>query len=66
MYYYVITACCYNAPMKYFCSVEDILLFHWGILPQSQGLRFEMVHLDGRISFIDNRKQLNIRPNSDK
>jgi hypothetical protein len=45
MYYFIITVCCYNAAMKYFCSVEEVFLFHWGILPILKGLRFERVHV---------------------
>jgi len=56
MYYYVITVSCYNAAMKYFCSVEEEFPFPWGILPILKGLRFERMHMEGNIIFIDNRK----------
>jgi hypothetical protein len=56
MYCCVITVYYYNAAMKYFGSVEEIFLIHWGILPTLKRLRLERVHMEGNIIFIDNRK----------
>jgi hypothetical protein len=43
--------------MKYFCSVEEVFPFPWGIIPILKGLRFEREHMEGNIIFIDNRKK---------
>ena len=56
MYYHVITASYANATMNYFCFGEEVLLIPWGIIPILKGLRFERVHMEGNIIFIDNRK----------
>jgi len=60
MYYYVITVSCYNAAMKYFCSVEEEFPFPWGILPILKGLRFERMHMEGNIIFFDNKEDTNV------
>jgi hypothetical protein len=44
--------------MKYFGSVEEIFLIHWGILPTLKRLRFERVHMEGNIIFIDKEEVL--------
>jgi hypothetical protein len=57
MYYYVITIACSIIAMYYFCLVEEVFPFPWGIIPILKGLAFERLHMEGSIIFIDNRKK---------
>jgi hypothetical protein len=58
MYYYVITIACSIIAMYYFCLVEEVFPFPWGIIPILKGLAFERLHMEGSIIFIDNRMKL--------
>ena len=53
MYNYVKTITYYNDSMKYFCSVEEVLPFHWGIFPHCK--QKQRLHENSSVSLKDYR-----------